>query len=369
MPSELVRVLVTAIGGAGHGDQILKALRLASGDGYFIVGTDMSQNCPQFEEVDYGITVPRADDPSYIDIVINICKKFDIQAVFHGCEAELRIFSEHRDKFTDNNIFLPINPRNVINLCLDKQQTENFLEAHGFPFIKSFVIKGLEEIEKINCLPVLVKPKSNSGGSRDSFVAQTPTQLRNLLAYLSETSVLENILIQEYVGTPEDEYTVGVLHDMDGNFINSISVRRDLTHQLCVRHCVPNISTNQELGQYLVVSSGVSQGYVDYVPLVNSQCEAIAAKLGVHGPINFQCRLVDNKVRVFEINPRFSGTTSIRALAGFNEPDILIRKHILGESVTVRFRYTNGFVSRSLTENFSPKKAIHHWRSVVGDNL
>ena len=35
------RVLVTAIGGGGHGDQILKALRLAAKDSYEIFGADV----------------------------------------------------------------------------------------------------------------------------------------------------------------------------------------------------------------------------------------------------------------------------------------------------------------------------------------
>ena len=35
---------------------------------------------------------------------------------------------------------------------------------------------------------------------------------------------------------------------------------------------------------------------------------------------------------MFEINPRFSGTTSLRAMVGYNEPDVLIRHHVLGEA-------------------------------------
>ncbi len=34
---------------------------------------------------------------------------------------------------------------------------------------------------------------------------------------------------------------------------------------------------------------------------------------------------------VFEVHPRFSGTTSLRADVGFNEPDMLIRTMVRGE--------------------------------------
>jgi carbamoyl-phosphate synthase large subunit len=62
---------------------------------------------------------------------------------------------------------------------------------------------------------------------------------------------------------------------------------------------------------------------------------------------------------VFEINPRFSGTTSIRAMVGYNEPDVLIRRHLLGEDVETRFPYGRGLVLRSLTETLIPGGGDH----------
>ena len=66
--------------------------------------------------------------------------------------------------------------------------------------------------------------------------------------------------------------------------------------------------------------------------------------------MNIQCRLVGDKVYVFEINPRFSGTTSLRAMVGYNEPDLLVRKHILGEEIEKHFTYREGVILRSLKE-------------------
>ena len=55
---------------------------------------------------------------------------------------------------------------------------------------------------------------------------------------------------------------------------------------------------------------------------------------------------------MFEVNPRFSGTTSLRAMVGYNEPDILIRKHVLGESIEPGWAYGSGIIMRSLHETF-----------------
>ncbi|MCU0650086.1 MAG: ATP-grasp domain-containing protein, partial [Gemmatimonadaceae bacterium] len=104
------------------------------------------------------------------------------------------------------------------------------------------------------------------------------------------------------------------------------------------------------LGDTLVISSGVSQGEIGAFPDVTRPCETIATALGARGPLNVQCRMVDGDAWIFEINPRFSGTTSLRALVGYNEPDALISEHVLGRPVERRFRYGHGTILRGLDE-------------------
>ena len=53
---------------------------------------------------------------------------------------------------------------------------------------------------------------------------------------------------------------------------------------------------------------------------------------------------------MFEINPRFSGSTSIRAMVGFNEPDFFVRRYVFGDLVPVHFPYHHGVIMRELTE-------------------
>jgi carbamoyl-phosphate synthase large subunit len=58
-------------------------------------------------------------------------------------------------------------------------------------------------------------------------------------------------------------------------------------------------------------------------------------ELGSKGPINIQSRLVAEVPKIFEINPRLSASSPMRAVAGVNEPDILYRNAVLGEEVRV----------------------------------
>jgi carbamoyl-phosphate synthase large subunit len=270
--------------------------------------------------------------------------------LFHGCEPELKQFAKHRDQIESEGIFLPINPTAVIEMCMNKEETNRQLASFGFisPRYARYISK--EALSQIDWFPVVVKPSVGGGGSANVYIAQNTTELLGLADYLGLEAVVGSFLVQEYVGTPENEFTVGVLHDMDGNYINSIAVKRLLSGQLNIRMVVPNRTGRTEFGAKLVISSGISHGYIGRYQDVTEQCKSIAKAIGAKGPINIQCRLVEGKVMVFEINPRFSGTTSIRAMVGYNEPDILIRKHVFGENIKTDFLYEEALVLRGLVE-------------------
>jgi len=350
LSTEQLPILVTAIGGGGHGEQILKAIRLAGGDRYRIIGADANPDCPQFDWVHERAVLPLASDPAYMDALLDVCDRFGVKALFHGCEPELKKFSRNRERIEARGIFLPINPAGVIDLCMNKEATNQRLAALGFDAPRYMRASCRDDLKQVDWFPVVVKPSVGGGGSANVYIAQTMTELLGLADYLGLDAVASNFLIQEYVGTADSEYTVGVLHDMDGDYINSIAVRRMLSGQLNIRMSVPNRTGRADLGGSLVISSGVSHGQVGRYPEVTRQCSEIARAVGGKGPMNIQCRFVGGRVKVFEINPRFSGTTSIRAMVGYNEPDVLMRKHIFGEDIPVDFEYEEAVILRSLSE-------------------
>ncbi|MDC1118116.1 ATP-grasp domain-containing protein [Alphaproteobacteria bacterium] len=345
-----INVLVTAMGGGGHGEQILKALLQDKTGLVRVFGGDANPNCPQFKLVEKSFVLPLANDPSYMQVVLDICAKNGVKALFHGCEPELKLFSRERERIKENGIFLPVNPQNVIDICMDKVKTAEFLSSVGFEPPNFLKISSKNNLNKVDFFPAVIKPSIGGGGSVNCYIVQSQEELNALAVLLDIENSDQVFMIQEYVGTPDQEYTVGVLHDMDGNFINSIAIKRELKGQLNIRLSVPNKTNKKELGKALVISSGISHGYVDTFPEVTGSCERLAKKIGARGAINIQCRLVDGKVKVFEINPRFSGTTSIRAMMGYNEPLLLLRHHIIGEELQERFKYSSGLVMRSLQE-------------------
>lgn len=360
-----IPVMVTGVGGGGHGEQILKALLMADTP-YEIVGGDMNPCSKGLTDVDHAYVLPPATAPEYIDRVLDICARHDVMALFHGCEPELKVFSENRETIESRGIFLPINPALVIERCMDKDWTSRWLTEHGFSVPRTYLVKSDGDLKAIDHFPLILKPHVGSGGSNNTYIVQNRDELQLFGRF--QLQAIGTFIAQEYVGRPDDEYTVGILHDLDGDFINSIAVKRMVLSGLGTRMKTPNRTGDDRFGNMLVVSSGISQGDIGPYPEVTRPCEEIARELGSLGALNIQCRLFEGRVYVFEINPRFSGTTSLRALAGYNEPDILIRRHLLGESVTARFPYRSGTIMRGLVESFSDPGRVRKCTGSVGGN-
>lgn len=353
MNTDKIPILVTAVGGGGVGEQILKALLIANNNHgqYYIIAGDMNADCPQFSWADESVQLPAANCPDFITVVLDICLRKSCKAVFYGCEPDLKMFSKHRQLFIDHDILLSLNPSGLIDACMDKVKTGEILSNLGFKPPKWIEMDDITHLKTIDFFPVIVKPAVGAGGSNHCYIAQTYHELLALNNYLSLALPGQKLVIQEYVGTADDEYTVGVLMDMDGHYINAIAMNRFLKNQLNIRAKYPNNTGRDELGSHLVISSGISHGRIARFPEITHHCRKIAEAIGARGAINIQLRYVNGELKVFEINPRFSGTTSLRAMMGYNETDILLRKHILGEKIDVDFDYTDGVILRSLKED------------------
>ena len=346
-----MKVLVTGAGGGGNGEQLVKCLKLNSKD-YTVVATDSSIEAARLSGGDICKVLPLASDKNYTNELIALCIAENVRAIFPGSEPELRRISSDRVKIEPHVDLLAINSERVIDICSDKFKTNEFLEQQDMPFPKSVFLQDASQVAQVDFFPVVLKP-TVGGGSQHVYIAQNNQELSLLVNYL--LGYFDSFLVQEYVGTVDQEYTVGVLLDGDGNLINSIAVRRFIMSSLSNRIKVKNLTGRKELGSVLAISSGISQGEIGKFPLVTKFCEKLAVKLGSTYAINVQCRLVDGVPYVFEINPRFSGTSFMRAMVGYNEQDLLLRKDVLGLPVESGFDYESGVILRSLKETLIKK--------------
>lgn len=345
----MLNVLVTGGGGGGVGEQLIKTMRLSGIDSR-ILATDTSRVSSATVSADAFELVPPARDDGYIDALLALVERESIDVLLPGSEVELRVISNQRERFEQLGVFLPINPKSVIDLCLDKSQTAAFFVEHGLAFPRSETITGIDDLERVDFLPAVLKPSIGGGGSANIMLAQSVEELLVFGRYLLAT--YPEFVVQEYVGTEESEYTVGVLLDMEGEVVNSIAMRRIIRSGLGAKLRVENRTGRKEFGTHLAISSGISQGEFVAPFELNHECERVARELGARAAINIQCRWVDGKAVVFEVNPRFSGTSSGRALVGYNELTVLLRARFEDVKPERGFAYRHGYVLRSLQERF-----------------
>lgn len=336
-----IHVLVTGVGGGSIGEQVMFALRVAKTP-YKIIGADMDRYSLGLQRSDKGYVVPKATDDAYLDKILEICKTESVKVLIPGSDAELLKIAENRSFYEDRGITPLINDTDVIELFQNKQKGQLFLEQKGFdvPLHKHF--DPWDE----SYYPVIIKPSLGTGGSRFVFVAQNREEFEFFKGFLERNGCVP--MFQKYVGSGENEYTVGVLTSFEGDLLGSIAIKRRLVGRLSTLYTIKNYRDSSEP---IRISTGISQGVIEQFPEVRKKAEEVAQKVGSKGPINIQCRVTSEGVFVFEVNPRFSGTESLRALAGYNAPDALIRKHVLGETVN-KLKFKTGRVSRGLFNYF-----------------
>lgn len=337
--SKKKRILVAGAGGASLGSEILKALALTGR--YEVVVADVSP-------LAYGLYQPEAAGghvlrlQHYIPNLIACCQREGAQLLLPGAEATLRLISDSRQSFLDAGIIPVMNKPEIIRACSDKSITFDSLKKLGIPVPRTRVLTCAEDLEDFPT-PCIIKPATETGGS--ALVSPAGTHAEALLYAQWIWKAGLKAIAQEYLPHTGGEFTVGVLRF--DSWIASIAMRREFPCKLSYL-----VKT-----QHFLISSGYSQGFIDAFPEVCSQAERIAAALDSYGPLNIQGRLVNGVFYPFEINPRFSATTHLRAMAGFPEIEIFL-DHLAGGEPPPKPQIRPGYYLRSLAEMYVPTEEI-----------
>lgn len=332
----MIRVLVAGIAGASLGTEVAKSLRAATG--YYLVGCDISTLAYGHYGGLFDRTV-RVDANRYIDDLLDLCRRFEIAAVVPGGDQPARLIAEQAARFRQAGIALAMNDPDVVARLADKASCFVELERLGFATPQTIDLAAGDCIDRAP-LPCIVKPSNESGGSAFVFFARSHGEVELYASYMRNNNLRP--IAQEYIPHDRGEFTVGVLSTPEKVIVGSIALKRVFPAKL-------SVSTR---GTDFLISSGYSQGRIDVYAEICSVARAIAEKVQSRGPLNIQGRIgKDGTFLPFEINPRFSASTYLRTLAGFNEIDWYIR-HLLGLPDKPALEIRPGWYLRSLTEAF-----------------
>jgi carbamoyl-phosphate synthase large subunit len=332
------RILVAGIGGASLGSEVMKSLRAAGR--YDVYGCDISPLAFGHYATGQSATFV-VERNRYVDAVLDICRANQIRAIIPGGEGPLSLLgaSAAMARLRDADIMLAANSPEVTALCSDKARCFARLRELGLPIPSTIIVEPDRELNEseVTSFPQIIKPAGGTGGSRFVFLARDWSETRLYTRLLSNLGRVA--LVQTYVPLDEGEFTIGVLSLPDGRTVGSIAMKR-------IFHTKLSVLFESETG---LVSSGYSQGWVAEFPDLCRQAEGIAEMIGSIGPINVQARVKDGVLLPFEINPRFSASTYLRTLAGYNEIDVYLQAVLHGRSAPPP-AVKRGYYLRSLSE-------------------
>jgi carbamoyl-phosphate synthase large subunit len=332
-------ILVAGVGGASLGTEVIKCLQAAGG--YRVFGCDIAPLA--YGRFVPGVTAAVVRRDHYVHDVLALCRRWGIRAIVPGGEQPLGLLAAATEPLTSEGVVLATNNPGVVALCSDKSRLFDRLAELKLPLPRTVWLDDASQVGRLDqaAFPCVVKPATGTGGSRFVFLARDRDEALLYAHYILRHA--GRALVQEYIPLDEGEFTIGVLSGADGAVLCVVSMKR-------LFHTKLSVSVQTSFG---LISSGYSQGLIDHFPDLARQAGELARAIGSTGPINIQARVRDGVLVPFEINPRFSASSYLRAMAGVNEIDLFLRER-LGTGKTVVGPLRPGYYLRSLAEVFVP---------------
>lgn len=313
-----MKVLITGAG-ALLGQGIIRALRNSSFDAT-IVAVDPDPLAAGLYWADSAYLVPWATQPDFLASMERIIATERPDVLLVGTDVELTLFAQHRERLEKTyNLQLVVSPEHVVHIAEDKWLTYQFLRELRMDYPASCLPGDEEQLIAEVGFPLIVKPRIGCRSIGVSIVHNREDLMRMVRAD-------PGCLIQECVATADDEYTAGALV-FGGLCHATIVMRRQLR------------------------DGNTYQAFVNDYPELNEKVRILAEKLKAYGPVNIQFRLDGDRMKVFEINARFSGTTPLRVHAGFNEVEMVLR-HLTEQKEIVQ-------------PEIKPITILRHWSETV----
>ena len=264
---------------SGTRNKVVQYFKKALAGNGKVICTDMSNMAPSIYEADKFYTVPRMTAPGYIDVILDICKKEEIDGVLSLIDPELSLLAQNREKFAAIGTTVIGSSYELCEMSLDKYQMYQWLKAHGYHCAKSYMDKEAfyEDVAagKIT-YPVFVKPARGSAS-----IAISKVYDRETIDLLFSHS--DGLMIQEF---------------LEGQEIGA-DVYIDL-----ITHRVVSIFTKKKI----LMRAGETDKAVSFRDeKLFRLIQQFAEEAGFLGQIDIDIFQVDGEYFISEVNPRFGG--------------------------------------------------------------
>lgn len=263
----------------GRRGELLKDFRNSMEKNSTLIATDNSPYAPAIYLADKQYLVPLINSPEYIDTLIDICKKEEINAVTTFIDPEIMLLAKNREKFEKIGVEVLAPYEETAKLCFDKYEMFKYLKSKGVPTVMTW--QTFEEFKvdfddgKVE-FPVFVKPRTGSG----SVGAKKILDIESLkLAFEQD----ESLIVQEFMNC----------QDLDADvYIDTKS------HKPVAIFSKKKISTT--IGGANKTISFKDEKLFDFI-------KNALKHFKFNGPIDMDFFCKDGNYYLSEVNPRFGG--------------------------------------------------------------
>ncbi len=305
--------------GAPGAAGILKCLR--ADPGIDVVTADANpESAGHYLSQDF-VQIPKADDPSFIDRIIAVCREKNIHVILPLVTRELIQFATHSSAFEMAGTRISVTPAPSLEIAINKSRLYEFLQWRGIEVPDFRVVETADQfISALDELgyparPVCFKPSLSNGSRGFRVLSETvdeadllfnhkPSQCwmkkADAIRILSKAPFPE-LLMSEYL--PGPEYSVDCLCNNGEARLLLPRLRKKMINGISVE------------GEFVKEEA------------IIAYCTRIIQELKLHGNIGIQVKQAANgQYQLLEINPRVQGTISAGLGAGINLPLLAIKQ-------------------------------------------
>ena len=321
-------VLVSGASGiVGYG--ILRSLKRA-GKPLILIGTSIYDDSVAPAFCDVFELAPRTTDASYADWLVRTVTKHKVDLVIPGIEIDMYTWAKHIPEIAGAGTIALLNDIGLIHLCRDKWTFYEALTEAGMSCaIESSLSMDFDFLKNNFGLPFLLKPRCGFGSKGIVKVDNSDTFLRH------QKDIGAILMAQPIVGNDDEEFTTSAFCDGRGGFYACMTLRRKLSRD--------GFTDKAEVA-----------ATDEFLGTMSDLCK----RFQPIGPTNFQFRRCKDGIKLLEINPRVSSSTSIRAAFGYNESAMAV-EYYLEHRIPSQPEIRRGKAVRYTDEHIFYEDSIH----------
>lgn len=288
-----MNILITSVGSR---NKIVQYFKKEINDIGKVIVTDMSNIAPAIYDADKFYLVPKIDHKDYIETLLEICKKENINCIFSLIDPELSLIAKNKNRFLEIGVIPLISEYDAVELAFNKYDMYKFLINNNFKTPKTYIDKEkfYKDLDKSNIsFPVFVKPVRGSASINISKV--NSKQEIDLLF-----SLYNDLIIQEYMVGQEIGADI---------YIDPLSKK------------TVSIFTKEKI-KMRAGETDKSRSFKD--PKLFDLITKVVEKIGYEYMIDMDIFKVDGEYYISEINPRFGGGYPHAYESGVNFPKMII---------------------------------------------